>query len=89
MPRFDAVICDIDGCLGPESHGPLEATRLAALAEYNRLAHETGDRPVVTLCSGRPLPYADGVGRRGRRPPGHAPSLHWAGPRSTNTSKIF
>ncbi len=63
MPRFDAVICDIDGCLGPESHGPLEATRLAALAEYNRLAHETGDRPVVTLCSGRPLPYAEAMAR--------------------------
>jgi len=61
--RYDAVICDIDGCLGPESHGPLDAPRLAELAEYNRLAHEHGDRPVVTLCTGRPLPYAEAVAR--------------------------
>lgn len=61
--RYDAVICDIDGCLGPETHGPLDSPRLAELAEYNRLAHELGDRPVVTLCSGRPLPYAEAMAR--------------------------
>lgn len=63
MRRYDAVICDIDGCLGPESHEPLDAGLLGALAEYNRLAHERGDRPVVTLCSGRPLPYAEAMAR--------------------------
>lgn len=61
--RYDAVICDIDGCLGPESHGPLDAGALASLAVYNQRAHETGDRPVVTLCSGRPLPYAEAMAR--------------------------
>jgi hydroxymethylpyrimidine pyrophosphatase-like HAD family hydrolase len=63
MPRYDAVICDIDGCLGPEEHGPLDADLLAEVAAYNRLAHERGDRPVVTLCSGRPLPYAEAIAR--------------------------
>lgn len=63
MRRYDAVICDIDGCLGPESHEPLDADLLGALADYNRIAHERGDRPVVTLCSGRPLPYAEAMAR--------------------------
>lgn len=61
--RFDAVICDIDGCLGPESTAPLEATRLAEVAAYNTLAKSRGDRPVVTVCSGRPLPYAEAICR--------------------------
>jgi hydroxymethylpyrimidine pyrophosphatase-like HAD family hydrolase len=61
--RFDAVISDIDGCLGPESHAPVDAHALAKLAEYNHAAHERGDRPVVTLCSGRPQPYAEAICR--------------------------
>lgn len=61
--RFDAVICDIDGCLGPETHGPLEAPRLAEVSAYNKRAHADGDRPVVTLCTGRPLPYAEAMAR--------------------------
>lgn len=61
--RFDAVHCDIDGCLGPESHGPLDAPGLAELAAYNARAHAEGDRPVVTLCTGRPLPYAEAMAR--------------------------
>lgn len=60
---YDAVICDIDGCLGPESHAPLDADQLAVLARYNRAAIVQGDRPVVTLCSGRPQPYAEAICR--------------------------
>lgn len=61
--RFDAVVCDIDGCLGPESHEPLDAHALAALADYNRAAHERRDRPVITLCSGRPQPFVEALSR--------------------------
>lgn len=61
--RFDAVISDIDGCLGPESHAPVDAHALANLADYNHSAHNLGDRPVVTLCSGRPQPYAEAICR--------------------------
>ena len=61
--RFDAVICDIDGCLGPESTAPLEADLLARVAEYNVRAKRDADRPVVTVCSGRPLPYAEAICR--------------------------
>lgn len=61
--RFDAVICDIDGCLGPESSAPLDAGALAKIAEHNRRASVDGDRPIVTVCSGRPQPFAEAVCR--------------------------
>ena len=61
--RFDAVFCDIDGCLGPETHDPLDAEALARLAVHNRRAESVGDVPVVTLCSGRPEPFAEALCR--------------------------
>lgn len=61
--RFDAVICDIDGCLAPESSEPMNAAALGRLAEHNRLAQERGDRPVVTVCSGRPEPFVEAMCR--------------------------
>jgi len=59
MRNFDAVISDIDGCLGPESAAPVDAHALAKLADYNRLAVTVGDRPMITVCSGRPQPYCE------------------------------
>lgn len=60
---FRAIISDIDGCLAPESSAPLDAPRLAMLAEHNRLAQERRDRPIVTLCSGRPQPFVEALCR--------------------------
>jgi len=57
--RFDAVICDIDGCLGPESHHPLDAASLALLAEHNRRAIATRNVPIIALASGRPYPFVE------------------------------
>lgn len=62
-PRFDAVICDVDGCLAPESHAPMSAAGLARIAEHNRRAIELRDRPVLTLCTGRPIPFVEGLCR--------------------------
>lgn len=61
---LDAVICDVDGCLSPE-HGdrPLDAQALALVAEHNRAARRLGDRPRVTLCTGRPQPFAEAMSR--------------------------
>jgi hydroxymethylpyrimidine pyrophosphatase-like HAD family hydrolase len=59
-PRFDAVICDIDGCLGPESNEPLNLAALEQVARYNDRA---GATPAITVCSGRPLPFAEAVCR--------------------------
>ena len=63
MSRFDAVICDIDGCLSPETSEPIDAAALLRIAEHNRLAHERCDRPIVTLCSGRPEPFVEAICR--------------------------
>jgi hydroxymethylpyrimidine pyrophosphatase-like HAD family hydrolase len=64
MPRrFDAVICDIDGCLAPESSDPIDAEALLEVARHNRAAQERGDRPVLTAASGRPEPFAEAMCR--------------------------
>ncbi len=57
--NYDAVICDIDGCLSPESHAPINISGLSKLAEHNRRALEHCDRPLVTLCSGRPIGFVE------------------------------
>lgn len=61
--RFDLVICDIDGCLSPEGPEPFDVVSLAKIAEHNRLAVQRGDRPLATLCSGRPQPFAEAMCR--------------------------
>lgn len=63
MRRYDAVICDIDGCLSPEHSGPMDVASLALIADHNRLAQDRGDRPVLTLCTGRPQPFAEAMCR--------------------------
>ena len=62
-PRYDAVISDLDGCLANEKGGPFDLARLGLIAEHNRLAEERGDRPVVTVCTGRPQPFAEAMCR--------------------------
>ncbi len=55
------LFCDIDGCLAPESTGAMDLVSLAKVAEHNRLAQSRRDRPIVTLCSGRPQPFAEAM----------------------------
>lgn len=61
--HLDAIISDIDGCLAPESDEPMPVEALARVAAHNRLAIRRGDRPVLTVCSGRPLPFVEAVCR--------------------------
>ncbi|MCW5753755.1 MAG: HAD family phosphatase [Phycisphaeraceae bacterium] len=58
----EAVICDIDGCLAPESSGPMHAEVLARIARWNRASIERGG-PILTVCSGRPQPFAEAMCR--------------------------
>ena len=61
--RFDVLICDIDGCLSPESHAPIDGQSLSQVAEHNVLALQNNDRPLVTLCSGRPIGFVEAMCR--------------------------
>lgn len=61
--RYDLVICDIDGCLAPEASLPMDVAALAKVAEHNRQAERAGDRPLVTVCTGRPQPFAEAICR--------------------------
>ncbi|MEE9404757.1 MAG: HAD hydrolase family protein [Algisphaera sp.] len=60
---FDAVLCDVDGCLIDEAGGPLDLTHLTLIAQHNAHAKAQHDRPLVTVCTGRPLPFAECVCR--------------------------
>jgi hydroxymethylpyrimidine pyrophosphatase-like HAD family hydrolase len=61
--KFDVIICDIDGCLSSETSRPFDLVSLAKVAAHNRLAHEKQDRPILTLCTGRPQPFAESMTR--------------------------
>lgn len=61
--EYDLVICDIDGCLSPESHDPISGTALELVSAWNRRAIERSDRPLVTLCSGRPIGFVEAMCR--------------------------
>lgn len=61
--RFDLVIADIDGCLSPESSHPFDLDSLAKVRSYNESAWSRGDRPLITLCSGRPQPFVEAMCR--------------------------
>lgn len=63
LRQYDLVICDIDGCLTPESSTPFDLEHLAVIAAHNRRAVAAGDRPILTVCSGRPQPFAESMCR--------------------------
>ena len=41
----------------------MDVVSLGRIADHNRMAQEKGDRPVVTVCSGRPQPFAEAMCR--------------------------
>jgi hydroxymethylpyrimidine pyrophosphatase-like HAD family hydrolase len=59
--RFDLIVSDIDGCLQPESNTPFDLDSLTRIALWNKAAAERGDRPVLTMCSGRPQPFVEAM----------------------------
>lgn len=63
LRQHDLILCDIDGCLVAESQKAFDLGSLALVAEHNRLALARGDRPMLTLCSGRPQPFAESLCR--------------------------
>lgn len=61
--RFDLILSDNDGCLVAEDTTPMDLETLGKLAAHNRLAQEKRDRPILTICSGRPQPFAEAMCR--------------------------
>ena len=61
--RFDLVIADVDGCLTPETPDLFDIRSLAKIREYNELALRNEDRPMITVCTGRPQPFAEAICR--------------------------
>lgn len=55
------LVCDIDGVLTDGETAPLDLALLAQLAEMNRTARVDATRPAVTICTGRPAPYAEAI----------------------------
>lgn len=53
------VVFDIDGVLSAGEAQPLDLALLADLAAMNRAARRDPRRPAVTVCTGRPAPYAE------------------------------
>ncbi|MEO1130254.1 MAG: hypothetical protein AAFX05_11185, partial [Planctomycetota bacterium] len=60
---LDVVLCDNDGCLVAETNEPFDLDRLGAIAAHNLRAIADADRPVVTVCSGRPHPFVEAMCR--------------------------
>jgi hydroxymethylpyrimidine pyrophosphatase-like HAD family hydrolase len=64
FPRpLELVICDVDGCLTPETSEPFDLERLGQVAKYNRRASQGDDSPPLTVCTGRPEPFAEAMCR--------------------------
>lgn len=55
------LVFDIDGVLTRHGSRGLDLRLLARLADMNRAARQTPSSPAVTLCTGRPGPYAEAM----------------------------
>ena len=60
---YDLIISDIDGRLSPEDSSPMNLEKLALIAQHNQLAFRQGDRPKLTLCTGRPIAFVEALCR--------------------------
>jgi len=60
---YDLVIMDIDGCLIPETPDSFDTESLVEIFRYQRNALANKDRPKLTVCTGRPQPFAESICR--------------------------
>jgi len=63
VPTHKAILSDVDGCLVSEGVDPFDVARLSEVAAWNRAAIATRDRPLLTICTGRPQPFAEAICR--------------------------
>ena len=55
------IAADIDGCLSPGLFEPYDLRKLEAVADLNRKSKSDPSIPPLTICTGRPEPYAEAV----------------------------
>jgi hypothetical protein len=53
------IVADVDGVLSRGEAAPFDVAVLQYLAEVNDRARHDSQRPAVTLCTGRPVPYVE------------------------------
>ena len=57
--RIRFVLCDVDGCLTPEDPVAPDAAALASIARRQQRIATGEDLAGLTLCTGRPQPFAE------------------------------
>lgn len=55
------MVIDIDGCLSPGLFQPFDLGNLQKLADCNKQSKTNPLYPPVTICTGRPEPYAEAI----------------------------
>jgi len=60
---YHLVIMDVDGCLIPETPSSFDTESLFEISQYQREAMPRQDRPKMTVCTGRPQPFAESICR--------------------------
>lgn len=60
--KISLIITDVDGCLTEERSRPFDLSLITQIKEYNDKSREIpGIYPPITLCTGRPQPYAEAL----------------------------
>lgn len=72
---LDLILCDIDGCLTAETTAAFDLASLVKVADHNRAAISRRDRPILTVCTGRPQPFAEAICRLVTNVSGGGPAI--------------
>lgn len=60
--KISLIVTDVDGCLTEERSKPFDLALITKIKEFNDQARENpGVFPPITLCTGRPQPYAEAL----------------------------
>ncbi len=63
MGMIKWIFCDVDGCITSEASIKWNISELSLLADYCRRANNDESLAKLTLCTGRPQPYAEALAK--------------------------
>lgn len=61
MTLIKIIAIDIDGCLTAGEVKPIDYAAFGLLKKYNHQSKTQKQIPAITICSGRPQPYVEGI----------------------------